>query len=324
MIIRQIHNNKIGAYSLMLLSLFVLWIKPFYLGQTYLESAKTAMPLWEMFSFLENVKWLSPVLSFVAAAIVTLIITRYNSKYSLLGKPSALSGFIFILIISSFTSSQYFNPMWMAAIFLSFALEYLFIAYNYRKTMKECFIGAFWISLAVLLSFKLIVIVPLYFILIVILRVGSFKSLLASILGLIVPWLLLTSYELLFDNVSHVSNYMSFSLDKVMQSYHHNIYSLFYLITLSLLFIIALFSVINDYGKKKIFTRKQYQSFIFSGLFLASAMLITGFGVDFMPLIAIPFSIVIAHLIDHITSKLWQNITILSLITITVIGQLFL
>lgn len=324
MILNQVHNNKIGAYAFMLLLIILLGIRPIIEGSIGISFDENSMPLWNIFSFAKNNPWLGHILSLISTIIIALNITRFNSKYALLSKQSALPGVIFVLIVSGMPAAQRFNPIWITSIMLIISLEYLFIANHLRKTMKECFLAAFWISVSSLFFFKALLLIPLLFIIMLVLRAISFKSFLATIIGIILPWLFTLGYYMTIGNMSDYFKYLNFSYAKITQHFDHSTFSIIYLVTIVFLFIIALFSIFSEYGKKKIFTRKQYQVFIFVGIYITFLMAATGTNIEFIPLLAFPYAIIISHLIDHIRSWVWQNIILIWLFVVAILGQVFL
>lgn len=324
MILKLIHNNKIGAYAFMLLTLIALWIKSLIISPTIIAEASLEMPLWKLFSFTLNSNWVSLLFSFISVVVITLAITRFISKYSLLSKPSALPGFLFIAIIGSFPIVQRFHPMWLVAILFMVSLDYLFSAYNARKTMKECFVAMFLMSAASLFAYKAIVLIPLLFISMTTLRVMSFKSLLASLIGFVLPWLLLLGFELAFGELVNLSSYVHPTIDRFFHYYNHTPVSIGIIILMVLIAVFSFFSALSEYGKKKIFTRKQYEVFLYATIYIMVIMTITGTSIEFLPIMAVSFSILMAHFIDNITSWLWQNIVLISLVIGMLLGQLFL
>ncbi|WP_075590994.1 DUF6427 family protein [Labilibacter marinus] len=322
MIIKLIHNNKIGAYAFMLLLIILFWIKPLLAGVIVdVASFKNAMPLWNLFKFTAHSAWLGFVFSLVLAIIITLFVTRFNSRYALLSKQTALLGFVFILLVAGVSKVQQFNPSWIACLFLIIGLEFLFQGHNYRKAMRECFLASFWLSVGSLVSYKVALLFPLVFILMITLRLINIKTFLAALIGLVLPWLFLLGYALTWGSIAEYNSYLQFSWDKIYEVFPHTAVSLGYLITLAFIFILALFSVIGAYGTKKIYTRKQYQVFIFSALYIIGVELISGLNFSLMPMLAVPLSILIAHLIDNIRSSFWQNTLLIGLAVVTIVGQ---
>ncbi len=326
MLVKLVHNNRIGAYTFMLLLIILLWLKPILSGAGVdVDSFNAAMPLWKLFSFTANIAWLGFLFSVIATIFITLSLTRFNSRYGLLSQQTALPGFIYILLVGSISQVQIFHPVWVATIFLIVALEYLFEAHHYRKTMKECFLASFWLSVSSLFSFKVILLFPLLLIVMGTLRVLSFKSFLAAIIGLVLPWLLLWGYALSLGNMADYYNYLSFSIDKLFHLYKgYNDLVLIILLTVAFIYLIGLFSVIGSYGSKKIFTRKQYQVFIYCSLYLMAFMVLTGAHFQFLTIVMVPVAIIIAHLLDSIRSVLWKNTLFILLIATTLIGQIFI
>ncbi len=325
MLVKLIHNNKIGAYAFMLLLILLFWIKPIFLGHAIdTSSFENPMPLWALFTFLTKIPWLAYVFSVLSAIFVGLSINRLNSKYALLSKQSALPGVVFVLLIGGMPLALHFNPIWIATLFFILGLEYLFAAHDYRKVMKECFLTAFWISVASLFSYSLVLLYPLFILLMIPLRLLNFKSFLASLIGFVLPWLFLLGTELIWGSLADCFYYLNFSWDKIAHGFQHTSFSWAYLVSIAFIFFIGALSVVRDYGTKKIFTRKQYLVFIYAALYIAALMLITGLNINMITMLAVPFSIVIAHLIDHIRAVLWKNIALACLMLLSLAGHILL
>ena len=324
MILKQVHNNKIGAYAFMLLVLIVLWVIPVLKSDVITASIHSKMPLWNLLSPLVKNNWVSLLSSFFCALFIVLGITRYNTRYSLLQSQSALPGFIFILLAGSIPSIQHLSPIWLSAIFIILSFGYLFEAYNYRKTMKECFLASFWIAVGSLFSYKIVLLFPLILLVMSVLRILSFKSFLATIIGFILPWIFVLGYELALGSIDDFLFYIEPTKQKLIWSYDFSSITLIYFGVLLLLLFVSIIKVVNELGKKKIFTRKQYNSVILTTLYIVVVVIITGGGKEIMPLVSIFISLLISHLIGSLTSWLWQNIFFFSVVALTIIGQLFL
>ncbi|SMO60118.1 hypothetical protein SAMN06265379_103253 [Saccharicrinis carchari] len=325
MLLKIIHNNKIGAYAFMLLLMLLFWLKPLLLGYDLnIASFDDAMPLWKLFSFVLTAPWLGFLFSFLSAIVVTLSITRFNSKYGLLGKQSALPGIVFVLLIGGISFTLQFNPFWLITVFFVVSLDYLFTAHNHRKVMRTCFLAALWVSVASLFSYKVVLLFPLLLIWIIIMRLLNFKSFLAMLIGLVLPWLFLLGTELIWGGLPDFFSHISFSWGKITETYQHTTFNLIYLVAIAFIFIISILSVISAYGTKKIFTRKQYLVFIYSTLYLSGVLLFTGIHLEIFILLAVPSSIVIAHLINKIRSIWWQNILVAYLFLLAIAGQIMM
>lgn len=325
MLLKLIHNNKIGAYAFMLLLILLFWIKPILLGHAIdIESFENPMPLWALFAFITKTPWLGYVFCLLSAIFVSLSINRLNSKYALISKQSALPGVVFVLLIGGMPLALHFNPIWIATLLFLLGLEYLFAAHDFRKVMKECFLTAFWISVAGLFSYNLVLLYPLFILLMMTLRLLNFKSFLASLIGFVLPWLFLLGSELIWGSMSDYFHYSDFTWDKVAHGFQHTALSWAYLLSIAFIFFIAALSVARAYGTKKIITRKQYLVFIYAALYIIGLMLVIGLNINMITLLAVPISIVIAHLIDHIRSVLWKNIVLASLMVLSIAGHVFI
>ncbi|MCW3806090.1 DUF6427 family protein [Plebeiibacterium marinum] len=324
MILKQIHSNKIGAYAFMLLLLITLWVIPFLKNNVVPVNVSGGMPMGDFLYQLNSTKWISLVASFVCILLVSVGITRFNARYGLLNKQSALPAVVFVLLAGSITSIQLLNPVMISSVFIVISLSYLFEAYNYRKTMKECFIAAFALSLGSLFAYKIVLLFPLLIFVMIPLRVLSFKSFLASLIGFVLPWLFVFGYELMWGNMSEYLLLLKPLIVKFSGDFGYTLESFIYFGLIVLLFIASMVTAINELGKKKIFTRKQFVSLIWISVYIVALVPVTGGSVEFITLAAISLSILIAHLINSINSWIWRNIFFFSVVALTVLGQLFL
>jgi len=324
MILKHVHNNKIGAYAFMLLVLIALWVIPALKINVDPINVNYKMPLWNILLPMVKLNWVSLLFSFVCALFAVLGITRFNTRYSFLQSQSALPGLIFVLLSGSISSVQFFNPIWISTIFVIISFGFLYEAYNLRKTMVECFLAALWIAVGSLFSYKLILFYPLILIAMTILRILSFRSLLAALLGFVLPWLFVFGYELVLGSIDNFIEYIQPTQDKLLCNYIYTPFSFIYYGLLFLLLLIAIIKTVNELGKRKIFTRKQYNSVIISAVYIVVLIVVTGGCREFLPMLSVFISILVAYLIDSIGSWLWRNIFFISVVALTIIGQLFM
>ncbi len=325
MILKQVHNNKIGAYAFMLLILLVLWVIPALKSNVEPITVNYKMPLWDVLLPVVKLKWVSLLFSFLCALFAVLGITRFNTRYSLLQSQSALPGFIFVLLTGSISSVQFINPVWIATIFVIISFGYLYEAYNHRKTMVECFLASLWIAVGSLFSYKIVLLYPLLLLFVMpLLRVLTFRSFLASIIGFILPWLFILGYELALGSIDEFLSYLQPTQEKLLCTYSFTQTSLIYFGILLLLLLSSVFKALNELSKRKIFTRKQYNTIIISSVYIVFLIVLTGGCKEFLPVLSVFVSLLLAHLIDRISSWVWQNIFFFSIVAITVFGQLFL
>ncbi len=325
MILKQVHNNKIGAYAFMLLVLIVLWVIPAFKTNVDPVAVNYKMPLWDILSPVVKIKWVSLLFSFLCALFSVLGITRFNTRYSLLQSQSALPGLIFVLLAGSISSIQVLNPSWIATMFVIICFGYLYEAYNHRKTMVECFLASFWLAVGSLFSYKVLLLYPLLlFFVMPLLRVLSFRSFLASLIGFILPWLFILGYQLALGNVDEFLLYIQPTKDKLLCTYSFTVSSLIYFGVLLVLLLSSIVKALNEIGKRKIITRKQYISIIISAVYIVTLVVSTGGCRELLPVLSVFLSLLLAHLIDKVGSWVWQNILFFSIVALTVFGQLFL
>lgn len=327
MIIRAINSNRIGAYVLVLLCAIVTWIRP--LVSPIIADDKSSiikMPLWEHIESL-----LSPF-PILASFIVMLFglgmafgIARFTLKHSLLNKQTVLPTFMFVLCVAAFPQIQTFTPSWIAALALLVSSSLIYESHNKRKPAIYCFLAAFWMAAASLFYYKALLIFPLLLIIIITVRSFSFKSLLATLLGFILPWYLYLGILYvqdidimpLIDGLA-INKEMFFNYSKLPLQAWIN----FALFTLFVL--LAFISIAQHYNTKKIFIRVIYKVLAITTVYLILLACVVGYSFESIVIIAVPVSILFAHLFDNIKSTRWQNILLLVLIAVVIVSQILM
>ncbi len=138
-----------------------------------------------------NLNWITYSLSFILIFLQTLLITRINLKYSVVGTSSFIVAFIFVLLNGALINHNYIHPLLFANLFLISALDSLFNSVSKEKATNIIFNSSLLIAFSSLFFFNYIYLLIFIIITIIITGENIFKEILASILGFITIYLLL-------------------------------------------------------------------------------------------------------------------------------------
>ncbi|MDB4334770.1 hypothetical protein OAA06_00265 [bacterium] len=326
MILNKIHHNRLGAYSFMFLCVVVFWIKSFFTPQeivwTYNSSA---MPLWELVKHWgASSGWLSSSLSLLFGIVLSFNLARLNTTHQLLSRQSLLLGVIYVIMVGGVVILQKFNPIWIVALFMLSSVSHVVSHSDRRKTMKACFNSSLLIGISSLFYINALLLFPMILGVIITMRMLSFKSFQASILGLISPWIIIFGIFLLQDKVSEFLSIWSLDLSPSIPFHPLSIYAKLYFGAMGLFLFFALGSVMRYYSKKKVFARKLYLSFVWMTFYLMAMILLPFVSFEIYPLFAIWAAILIAHFFDVIGNKFWQETLFILFLLIAIGGQILM
>lgn len=322
MFARVLKSNQPIVFVITLLMGIGLWvftfIKPIPMS---IPSDNMQMPFYRILEglFNKNSSYLN-VFTFIIILIQSILLVQFNKKYILINYRTYLPAFFYILIASSFIQLQRLNPVIIGALFVYFAIDYLFGTYRSEYALNKLYLAGFFISIASLFWAPFATLFILIWISLTVLRPFIGREWLVSLLGFITPYFFIIVYYFVFsENYLHtffdifLSNFVL-----IKHFYHlHFSYYIFYSL-LSILIIIASFNIVRNLQKKKIKTRKFY--LINWWLFMMGLLLFVLFKnikYEIVYLLAIPVS----YLLTDYFYSIKRNWTI-NVITILLIGSI--
>ena len=326
MIFKKVHNNDSLSYILVPVFLLVFWIKS--LGEGYVPESFgdiAPMPLWGMvLKVMKGSRFVASFIVVILALLSAIGVNRFVNRYRLLNKPTFLAGVVYILLVSGFVEVQYIQPVWFFVPLLLLSVEKLFIAHGKHKPMAYSFDAALWFSVGTLffgkgLFFYLFILIVMY-----ILRVFTLRSILASLLGLILPYVFAFTYYFVTDKMDLFEEIMYVNLFSPVAFFSHSVISKIYVFMMVILVLFALINVARQMPSFKIFTRKQYRVFNWLVILSLIAAMTPFYSVEMIPVVSIGSSIVIAHFLDTTRPYYLQDVFFTALAVITLLAQIYI
>lgn len=196
--------------ALLLIVAALLWLDGFIFYRQAELTSEGAAPLYILIAQLFNqYKWWSVLLSFLFMLIQAFMINRVIADKNLVDRNSWLPALLYIVLMSSSFNLFGLHPVWFANFFLIIALNKMFEVFKDETVNIEIFNVAFLISIAslfylpaLLFIFLLIAALITYFLL-------SIRELLASIIGVLLPYIFVTLYYYWFDQLEEKIGYFS-------------------------------------------------------------------------------------------------------------------
>lgn len=197
MIPRFYKKNVIeGRNTLVLFVLFAIVVRVVYYFGGYLPYPVSAQSnyLWEPLSSLFSNQIASLTASFILVILLALIQDYINARHVVIRRKTSLIPAFTILLFSSHPAFLSMNTQSIASLFVVYAILTLFAAYGSRRPQNHALNIGVVLAAGSLLSPFLLVYYPVFLIGLIMLNSFNFKSLLASMLGILLIYLLVFSY----------------------------------------------------------------------------------------------------------------------------------
>jgi hypothetical protein len=165
-------------------------------------SYNNSMPLFTLLKHLLGQRvWVSNVAAAAICMTLVFLITNLNTTHFFINERTFVPALMFILITALLPQNQILNPALPASLFMIFALKRMLESYNKKEVAYNFFDAGILIGTGSLFYANLIWFGILIFVGIAILRSINVKEIVVSILGLIIPYIIMFGlyYTLNYD-----------------------------------------------------------------------------------------------------------------------------
>jgi len=327
MLYRTLHSNSLAAFILVPFIVLLFWIRVFlFEGIQPISFDGISMPLWEWIVrpvLGQSVFW-SAAFSYLLALMIAFTVNRVVGRYGLLGKQSVLPVLIYALLVSGFLAVQRLHVVWVFTLFFILAIERIMGAAQSSKQEARSFDAAVLVGVGSLMYAKGLYIYPLLLVVMGVLRLITFRTFIASLLGLLLPFLLSAGYFFILGKTQEFLLFIVLNLLSNTGQFSHNLASQIYLPLIGFLTLIGIVNVFRYLPMLKIITRKHYRVIIWI-IFLTSAACLTPFfSLEFAPVVAVGPAVVLAFWLDKMNHRIWREVMLWFLIAITIAAQILL
>lgn len=193
MFLRLFKGTSPGVIFLIVITLIAVWASAFIRLKSHfsLYFDLDPMPLYGVLSDLIGTKPFPGIIfTLLLVSMMAFLMVNLNTNIFFINERTFLPALIYILISGLFPQYQLLNPAIFAAMFLTLAIRRIVEAYQIQGTAYSFFdagilIGTGSLFYANLIWFGLLVIIG-----IVLLRIGSIKEVVISVIGLVTPFIL--------------------------------------------------------------------------------------------------------------------------------------
>ena len=225
------------------------------------KSGILSLWVYELFGEYKGLPFIVAILIvFIHAILINVLVARYRMA----NEVTLLPGVCYILLASSIPEFLYLSPILLANTFFIIALFELFGTYRQKRIVGNIFNIGFWLGVASLFYWSELVFLVFAIFSSSILRTFRLKETLITLIGFVVPYILMSVYYFWFDG------FLWFWENQIINNFGFLDFNLVYnwetyskLGFFALLFLILFFSFGNYMAKKKpAGSKKYYHTFL--------------------------------------------------------------
>ena len=262
MLIRIFKRNAPLIPALILVIGLLLWGDGFFFTHELESPIQDAGPLFRLIEgFLLAYPLASRILAFLLLLLQVFYLNNIVHTISLLGKPSWLPGFIYLLMMSSHPEFLQFHPVLLANLFLMMALSRTLVSFSEVEPMVEVFNVGFLIAVAGLFYYPALVFAVWLILSMTVFFLVSIRGLSAGLMVLLCPFFFLFSFYYLSDQFEVRFALMAEQFDFLMILEHSfTLYSALLVLFLAFLSLFSFLKVsIANVHDKPIRIRKRFR-----------------------------------------------------------------
>lgn len=242
-----------------------------------------------------NSFWLIISIFFVTV-LNLLFIALINNKFSIIRERSFLPVFLYALFITSWKESHFLICSHLAVSVFLISLGLFMGMYKNRAAVIPAFWGTLFISLSGILNPVYLFLIPLVWIGFVQLKCFSSRVFLASLMGMLIPWIFYFSYQLYAGNEIIIFRTLFEEFQPGFLLKALTIYEQIYIVTIILIVIVSLIGIFTNLLSESVQNRKNINVLGLMLVFLILLIFIfPKHALAFLPLIASLMAMLLAH-----------------------------
>jgi hypothetical protein len=297
MFISIFKNNQPLSIVLLSIMMIVLWIPAF----GHLESIpyNNTMPLFEFYvRGANNFPYLHSIFALILIVSEAILLNYILNKFEIMAQKTVIPAIFYCLLMSCCKPLTHFYPLIFSNLFILLALFKIGLSYRVEEAFSSIFDASFFIAIASLFYFPSIIIYPLIWVALIVIRPFVWREWIISIIGLLLPYLFIVVFYfwtdkfnfLLYDKIFFPSSDSLLTLSNQRQSF------LIVAAILLVLLLLSVFTLLKGWPVNTILSRNfLVVLFWLLGLALLSYSMAPVFNITYLAGVAIPLSVFIAN-----------------------------
>jgi hypothetical protein len=284
---------------LLLMGFALLWMGMFFVLPTP-ENYKLPSALVKIIGaeLLPNLL-ITNILSLAFTMFNALLIYWLNNKFTIIRTRSSMPVFVYLLLMTLWHKTHYVLYPHLALAIMIISLFVFFGMYRLRRSPERAFLGTLLLSVGSLIVEPIALFIPVFWINFIHYNCFSFRNFLASLIGLLLPWIFFfwTNYHFSADTGWLSAIVEPFRLKVFfLQGVRPATAEIVYIAGIALLYTVAHFCMLAASKADSLQTRAKLQILFYLGL--ASALFTLCFGSQdfiFLPFVAFSYAILFSH-----------------------------
>lgn len=247
MIVGPLKNNIQLSVILLFIICIGLWINTIVFSSSYLPDAAYDEHILYYFIFSTKLSFMATqIIACVVILIGAFFLNFISIQQEITSKTNFLPSFFYILFAFSATAKNSLEPILVANIFVLASFYFLINSYRREEALTEFFNAGFSMALASFFYIDYIIIFPVLFISLLILRAFNWREWLVAFIGLLVP-LFIYMCTCYLTNVN-IFNFYEMMKDAIYQI-QLPVITEFYIAFLLISILLLIFALFHYFGK---------------------------------------------------------------------------
>lgn len=298
---------SIPTAALLVMSTVAIWFFTFFTDTIGISRTQNyAITEGTRILLLPDGFW-SQSLVVLVALVNAYVLAQFNNKFTFIRTRTFIPLFVFMLLMACWTDIHLDLGAHLLLLLLALALYYFFTCYRNGNATEAAFMGSFLLSISAIFLQPILLLIPVCWIGLIMLQSFSGRMWMASIFGIITPWILYIAAKFGLNPDFDVAVWLSENFILKFHLATVPIHTLIYLVLLDILLVICLVGTYSISNSDSIHTRAKLN---FLTLILVVIQLICLLFenqlLSLLPLMAFIYAILIAHPLTLISSKFYS------------------
>lgn len=275
---------------------FALWMSAFLGGSfgnlptqnsSFVNYIQTILPPNTLFSNLISVGFV---------LLNAFLLAQINNRFTIIRTRTFLPIFIFLLLMSSWNETHFVNGSHFGLTLIIFSLYHFLNMYRDPKASEMAFMGSMFIGVASLIINPLIFLIPVFWIGFVFFQSFSIRTFLATILGILAPWVIYLSIFYFFNQQVEFSQLLNANFNLEIGNLTLALPRMIYIAGIIIIMIICIFGMYSMTNNDAIRTRNNLNFLLL--LFISVLILSFVFRnqlASFLPILALLYAMIVSH-----------------------------
>lgn len=278
MLLKKFRETKPDVVILIVIIVLLTWLGAFLHPHLPSDQGFDVKPM-PLFGLLMTVADFNPlfseIIAFLLVLLIAFLLVNFNTSAFFISERTFLPALIYVLLSGYFPQFQILNPVLPAAVFLILGIRKITESYKVQGIAFSFFDAGLLVSLGSLFYASLIWFGILLLIGIAILRTGSIKEIIISVIGLATPFFIL--YGFLYvtgENMNSLFSAVRYNLFFKDASSSIHGFTLAVLIIAGIIILVSVTHLLSVINMKKIKSRKTFILLFWTFFLVAGVYLI--------------------------------------------------